>query len=96
MKVTFSRQALRDVDGILDHYLRTGAPRAADLFLADLDQLRVLLVGSPKAGRSTRRADTRVLLLSRFPYHVFHKRVGASELRIIRVRHAHRRPLAGS
>lgn len=44
-------------------------------------------------GSLTGRADNYVLMLSRFPYKLFYRRVSDIELRVLRIRHARRRPL---
>lgn len=91
--VSFSAQALRDIELAVRHYRRAAGERVGADFLRELERLSALISSSPGIGRLTGRADNFVLMLSGFPYQVFYRRVDDRELRVLRIRHARRRPL---
>ena len=93
INVTFSGQALRDLDRILRWLRAERGERAAASLVASVERFGQLIAEHPAAGRITRRPDIRVLALPRAPYQVFYKQIGDRELRIMHLRHAARRPL---
>ena len=92
-RVSFSAQALRDIEFVLRHYHQVASGQIASDFLEEIERLSALISSSPRMGSLTRRPDNYVLMLSRFPYKLFYRRVDDRELRILRIRHARRRPL---
>ncbi|MGY8664746.1 type II toxin-antitoxin system RelE/ParE family toxin [Bradyrhizobium sp. UFLA05-109] len=90
MKVRYTRRALAQIDTALT-YIESRSPGAAhvrDRIVA----LIALLQDHPYAGRQTTRANVRRLLVNPHPYLIDY-RVTATEIVIMRFRHAARRPL---
>jgi plasmid stabilization system protein ParE len=78
---------------IAEHLREEAGPNVEKHFALELQRTLDLLSENPDMGRKTARPATHLLLMARFPYHLIYKRMRGSELRIIRIRHAHRRPL---
>jgi plasmid stabilization system protein ParE len=92
MRLVLAPAAFREATQIGLYLMQNNPAAAADFFdsLADMfDRLQRF----PDSGRQVNRAGTRVAVVSGFPYQVFYRRVSQQEMRILRVRHASRRPL---
>ena len=92
MRITFTRPALRDI-GQIGEYLMQHNASAGEGFadsVAELFWRRELL---PDSGQQETRPNTRVAVVPGFPCLVFDRRLVPDEIRIMRVRHAKRRPL---
>ncbi|NNM73164.1 type II toxin-antitoxin system RelE/ParE family toxin [Enterovirga aerilata] len=92
MGVSFGPAALRDLRSILAH-LAHESPRAASEFSAAIIDLWERLSEFPDAGAPAGTRGHRFVMISGFPYKVFYRPIGQSELRVVRIRHARRRPL---
>jgi plasmid stabilization system protein ParE len=93
MRATFTPAAIRDLRQIRDYLMREN-PAAAAAFADALSALTERLTAFPDSGRRTSRGITRFTALTAFPYQVFYRRLGGDEIRVLRVRHARRRPIA--
>jgi len=90
---SFSLRAARQVDEIYN-YIAHDNPAAAQKVVDRIYTVAGYLADYPHSGRSTSVRDIRVFLAHPYPYLVFFRRVpGRDEIRILRVRHASRRPL---
>lgn len=92
MRAELSPRALRELDRILA-YVGQHNPQAATRLATRLDDVRVLLERHPFAGRPTRRAGVRRIVLTGLPYVLFFTVGLSSRVQIISIRHAKRRPL---
>jgi plasmid stabilization system protein ParE len=91
-QLRFDQRAIADLVEIRDYLLMqsaTGADNVRAHIAATLDYL----VDFPLMGRSTDDADVRLLPLKRYPYLIFYA-VRGSEVVILHIRHASRRPIA--
>ena len=94
MKVRYSRRALAQLDEI-HRYITQFNPRAAAQVVARIEELCQKLGEFPGMGHMTEQADVRVLPVVRYPYLIFYTIIPANdEVRILRIRHGRRRPLA--
>ena len=91
MQVIWSPTALREVARIFD-YLRDFNPRAAADVAAGLIEAGDSLALFSHQGRPVPNDDLRELVTS-YPY-IIRYRIGRDTVRILRVRHTSRRPLA--
>jgi len=92
-QIRLSATALREADAITRHLRQEAGSSVERRFALELERTLDLLTTSPDIGRMTSRTHIHVLMLSRFPYHVIYRIVGPNELIVLRIRHAHRRPL---
>ncbi len=92
MRVTLGPAALRDVGRIAER-LREESVRASPDFIDALEVLLGHIAEFPDSGKPTNKGRHRSLRVRGFPYLVFYRRLGANEVRILRVRHGRRRPL---
>ncbi len=92
MRVSFGPAALRDLRSILAHLARE-SPRAGSDFAAGISSLWSRLSEFPDSGTLTRTGTHRFVMVSGFPYKVYYRPISHDELRIVRIRHARRRPL---
>jgi toxin ParE1/3/4 len=93
MKVTFSSKALSALDEI-HSYISSDSPRAAGEVVAYIESLCFKLGHFPGMRRPTSLAGVRMIPAGRYPYLVFYAVLSdVREVRILRVRHAARRPL---
>ena len=91
--VALGPAALRDANAIAEYLRKDAGPTIEKNFALELQRTLGLLIANPDMGRKTARPGTHLLLMTRFPYHLIYKRIRTDEIRIIRIRHAHRRPL---
>jgi len=82
--------AEQDVDDALNFYNEQAGPVIATRFLAEFERVANLLVEHPGLGTPTTRGR-RVFPLRVFPYSIVYRNLGSS-IRILIVRHQHRRP----
>jgi toxin ParE1/3/4 len=94
MKVRYSRRALRQLEQIFS-YIEKDNPAAAPAVADRIESLVALLGRYPSMGRPTDKDGVRIMGVRRYPYVVFYKILpDRDEVRILRVRHTARRPLA--
>jgi toxin ParE1/3/4 len=92
MRVRYLAAATRDLDDIFAHIAERN-PNVADRVILELRTWVEVLSDFPKAGRETAFVGVRSTPVPRLPYVIYY-RVRPGELRILRVRHARRRPLS--
>lgn len=92
MPVTFGPAALADLRGVLAH-LATESPRAASAFSAAISKMQSRLAEFPDSGSPIVGRPYRSVMLHGFPYKVLYRRLSGDEVRVVRIRHARRRPL---
>jgi plasmid stabilization system protein ParE len=92
MRVTFGPAALRDLKSVLA-YLAAENPYAASMFSAAITDIRERLSHFPDAGTPLPGGKHRFAIVRGFPYKVYYRAVTREEVRILRIRHARRRPL---
>jgi plasmid stabilization system protein ParE len=90
MNYTLHPGAQQDVEEALDFYLEHAGIKVATRFLAEFERVAGLLAQNPGFGTPTHRGR-RSYPLSVFPYSIVY-RVLEDHLRILVVRHQHRRP----
>jgi toxin ParE1/3/4 len=96
MRVRYSPRALRQIEQI-HRDIAQHNPSAAVRVIARIRELCERLGEFPGMGPRTNRPDIRVLPVVRYPYLIFYTIIPANhEVRILRVRHGRRQPLAGS
>ncbi len=81
-RVSFSAQALRDIELVLRHYRQVAGEDVAADFLHRIEPISDLISTSPHMGSLTGRAYNYVRMLSRFPNKLFYRRVSDLELRV--------------
>ena len=89
MKVRYTKRALAQIDQILT-YIEAHSPQGAGHVRGRIVALIALLETYPHAGRTTTRAYVRRLPVNPYPYLIDY-RVTATEIVIMRFRHAARR-----
>jgi toxin ParE1/3/4 len=95
MRVTYSPRALAQLERILA-YIEAENPAGATAVADRIGGLTSLLSEHPAMGRPTSQEGVRILSVPRYPYVVFYRVLyEKDEIRVIRVRHAARRPLKG-
>lgn len=94
MTYSFHPGAEQDVTDILDFYTERGGPRVAQRFYDELERVAELLVEHPRFGTPTTRGR-RTFPLRTFPFTVVYRSVETG-IRILVVRHQHRRPGYGA
>jgi plasmid stabilization system protein ParE len=93
MAHSYSPRALRDISAIYE-YIAKDSPSGAQHVLDRIEEVAAMLGEYPFSGRLTRKRDIRVYPLNTYPYLIFFRQVPAKrEVRILRVRHAARRPV---
>jgi toxin ParE1/3/4 len=93
MSFSFSPKALRNIDEIHTYVAREN-PAAARKILDRIHTIAAYLGDFPLSGRPTGLREIRVCPVHPYPYLIFFRPVpGKKEVRILRVRHAARRPL---
>jgi len=90
MKVTYSRQALLQLDEIVAHIAEDN-PRTAALVAGRIKALVLLLARHPMIGRSTDLENVRVFRAAPYPYLIFYQVDLDRELTVLRIRHAARK-----
>jgi addiction module RelE/StbE family toxin len=94
MKVRYSPRALSQLQDI-HRYIAKRNPRAASNVIARIEELCERLGEFPGMGYISDHPDVRVLPVVKYPYLIFYSVIAAgNEVRILRVRHGRRRPLA--
>jgi plasmid stabilization system protein ParE len=91
VNVRYTRRALAQIDQALT-YIESRSPQGAGHVRDRVVALIALLQDHPYAGRQTSRANVRRLPINPYPYLIDY-RVTATEIVIMRFRHAARRPL---
>ena len=94
MRLEFHPLARSDVSRIMDYYEDAGGPEIADEFYSELWSFLRKAVNSPE-GYAIRERDIRRVNLDRFPFHFLY-RIVDERVRILAVRHDHRRPSLGT
>jgi toxin ParE1/3/4 len=90
VRLRYTRDALADLDGVLDHIARyspQGARRVHERIRAIIE----LILRHPEIGQMTSRPGMRRMIASPYPYLIFY-RAFADEIVIHGVRHSARRP----
>jgi plasmid stabilization system protein ParE len=90
VKVRFTKRAAAQISTALD-YVAAQSPLRAGRIGDRLNALMVLLQDHPQAGRATSRPGVRRLAATPFQYLIDY-RVTATEIIVMRFRHAARRP----
>ena len=85
--------AEEDIADALDFYAQHASPVIAQRFYNEFARAVNLLVESPGLGKPSRK-DRRIFPLQVFPYLIVYRELG-SEIRVIVVRHQHRKPSYG-
>lgn len=94
MKVRYSPQSLLQLSEI-HSYIAQHNPRAAKAVVARIEELCEKLGEFPGMGSITDHPGVRVLPVVRYPYLIFYRLIAeVDEVRILRIRHGQRRPLA--
>jgi len=91
VNVCYTRRALAQIDEALS-YIEARSPQGASHVRDRILALVSLIEERPYAGRATSRSGVRRLPANPYPYLIDY-RVGATEIVILRFRHAARRPL---
>lgn len=95
MKVRYNATALAQLDEILS-YIQNETPAAAAAFSERLQRLTRLVAQFPLMGRPTDKPGVRILGIPEHRYVVFYRILAdRDEIRILRIRHTSRRPVAG-
>jgi plasmid stabilization system protein ParE len=90
MKLVLHRRVHSDVDEIMDNYERVNGPELAREFYREFRSF--ILDAAARPGRyHFLSGDLRRVNLKRFPYHFLY-RVAGNCVRVLVVRHHHRRP----
>jgi plasmid stabilization system protein ParE len=82
--------AERDIADAIDYYSEHAGPAVAGRFLQEFERVANLLIEHPGLGTPTKRGR-RSFPLKVFPYSVVYRNL-ESDIRILIVRHQHRRP----
>jgi toxin ParE1/3/4 len=90
VNVRYTKRALAQIDEVLT-YIEARSPQGASHARDRIAALIALLQAHPYAGRPTTRAYVRRLPVNPYPYLIDY-RVTATEIVIMRFRHAARRP----
>jgi toxin ParE1/3/4 len=94
MKIVWKPAALAQLEQI-HAYIAREDPAAAARVVKRIRELTRLLEDFPFAGQETSRAGVRGLPAWPYPYRLFYRVVlTKGEVRVLRVRHAKRRPIA--
>ena len=91
MKVRYTKRAAAQIAAALD-YIAAQSPQGAVNVAGRIKVLVDLLRDHPEAGRSTTRPGVRRLAANPYPYLIDY-RVTATEIIVLRFRHAARRPI---
>jgi addiction module RelE/StbE family toxin len=87
MKVTYSPQALRQLDSIFAYIARDN-PKAAAAVVDHIEATAKLIGRFPSMGRPTDEPDVRIRVITRYPYLLVYKILAdREEIRIMRVFH---------
>jgi len=93
VRVRYTKRALAHLDEIFAYIARDN-PAAARSVVERIQSVVLVLAEQPYIGRTTVSEGVRVLPITPYPYLLFYSVNPASqEVRILRVRHAARRPL---
>lgn len=90
MRLRYTREALADLDAVLDH-TRQHSPQGARRVQQRIRTIVDLIVRHPEIGRVTSRNGMRQINASPYPYLIFYRATG-DEVVIHGVRHGARRP----
>lgn len=82
--VSWSPEALNDLDGIWDYYAGVGGPRAADEILRGIGKIVALLGDQPLAGRARDEVRAGLRSIAENPHVIFYRVVDA-RAEIVRV-----------
>ena len=93
MTLRYTKRALTDLDRILS-YTAQHSPQGAANVRARLDAILQSLETHPRSGRTTDRPNVRMRILGDYPYLIFYRINRDSEVSIVHIRHAARRPFA--
>lgn len=93
MSYTLHPFAEQDIADALDFYVEQAGPLVAERFLSEFERVVQLLVEHPDFGTPTTKGR-RVFPLHVFPYSIVYRKIESS-IRIIVVRHQHRKPNYG-
>jgi plasmid stabilization system protein ParE len=85
--------AVQDLAGILDFYSERAGSIVAQRFLSEFERVAELLVAHPRFGTPT-ASGRRAFPLRIFPYTVVYRQLD-SDIRMLIVRHQHRKPNYG-
>ncbi len=91
MTYSLHPEAERDVADALDFYSEHASPAVAKCFIEEFERIAKLLVEHPELGIPTTKGR-RVFPLKIFPYSVVYQNLENS-IRILIVRHQHRKPV---
>ena len=94
MRLVLHPKVYSDIVEIMGYYERIATPVLADEFYAELRHYMKQAAEKPESF-SIRKRDIRRVNLQRFPYHFLFRIVG-DVVRILVVRHHHRRPTVGT
>jgi plasmid stabilization system protein ParE len=93
MKLSFSPTAIRQIRDVY-WYIAVENPSAAQRVVDRIYEVVEFISEFPETGRPTRLGRTRVMPASPYPYLIFFRQVlRQDEVRIVRVRHAARKPI---
>ena len=96
MKVRYSPRALAQLQQI-HGYINQHNPQAARNVVERVEELCTMLGDFPGMGSQTDQEGVRMLPVVRYPYLIFYTIVATDgSVRILRIRHGRRRPLAPS
>ena len=94
MKVRYSPRALAQLEEV-HQYIAQHNPRAATAVVVRIEELCEKLGEFPGMGAATDQSGVRLVPVVRYPYLIFYTLItGSNEVRILRIRHGRRRPLA--
>lgn len=93
MKVSYSPRALREIAAIYEYIVKEN-PAGAERVRDRIKEVAAFVGEFPSTGRAVSLKNIRVIPVDPHPYPIFFREVPRQhEVRILRVRHAARRPL---
>lgn len=94
MSYSLHPDAEDEIAEAIDFYLHKASTTVADRFATEVERVIALLVENPKFGTTT-TLGRRIYPLRVFPYSIVYREI-EDGIRILIVRHQHRRPAHGS
>ena len=92
MRLRYTREALADLDAILDHIVQH-SPQGAQRVQKRIQTIIGLILEHPRSGQMTSRRGMRRVIASPYPYLIFY-RATEDEIVIHGMRHSARNPLS--
>ncbi|MBB1093033.1 type II toxin-antitoxin system RelE/ParE family toxin [Rhodopseudomonas pseudopalustris] len=94
MRVVFSRQALADLERVVDDYTGNAGSTIARSIGRRIEDVIDRIAKSPNsAPRVSQRSNVRTVAVIRYPFRIFY-RLRQNQIEILHIRHTSRRPLS--